>query len=74
MGNSTAIKERRKNIKPKFINIEYLSRYTTMSINTLYAWVNQRKIPYYKIGEAVRFNVEEIDEWIRVRKVEEQKF
>jgi excisionase family DNA binding protein len=35
---------------------------------TLYQWVEQEKIPHYKLNGAVRFNSDEIVEWINLCK------
>ena len=61
------------NIIPKYVNIEQLSNAISISVNTIYTWVNQRYIPYYKFGKAVRFKVEETVNWLEARKVEPYK-
>jgi len=38
--------------------------------STIYAWVHTRQIPYYKIGRLVKFKMEEIEQWIREKRVE----
>ncbi|MDP8258979.1 MAG: helix-turn-helix domain-containing protein [Candidatus Aadella gelida] len=53
----------------KFLNIKDLSEYLGVTINTLYAWVNQRKIPYLKMGRLVRFDREKIEEWVESKGV-----
>jgi len=40
-----------------------------VTINTLYAWVNQRRIPFVKVGRLLRFDEKDIDKWIEERKV-----
>jgi excisionase family DNA binding protein len=40
-----------------------------ISVNTIYSWISQRKIPHKKLGRLVRFSVEEIDEWVKQNSV-----
>ena len=45
-----------------------------ISINTVYSWVSQRKIPFVKCGRLTRFDVQKIEEWIKENSVEEKEF
>lgn len=37
--------------------------------NTLVSWVRHRKIPFYRVGKAIRFKVSELQEWLANRAV-----
>jgi len=54
----------------RFLGVKELSEYLGLPINTLRSWVWMRKIPYVKLGRIVKFDLRDIDEWIRERKVE----
>lgn len=56
--------------RPVLIDIEAARQQLGISEDTLYRWIQQRKIPYYKIGRGVRFEQGEIDDWIMGQKVE----
>ena len=56
-------------IKKQFLSPQELSAYTGLSLNTIYSWVNQRRIPYIKISRLVKFNISEIDEWMKAMRV-----
>jgi len=56
-------------IKKQFLSPQELSAYTGLSLNTIYSWVNQRRIPHIKISRLVKFNVSEIDEWMKTMRV-----
>jgi len=58
------------NIKKQFLSPQELSAYLGLSLNTIYSWVNQRRIPYIKVSRLVKFKVSEIDEWMRGMRVE----
>jgi excisionase family DNA binding protein len=52
------------------VDINTLAQYLRVSKNTIYSWVNQRRIPYHKVGSLLRFDINEIDEWLKVHKKE----
>jgi excisionase family DNA binding protein len=33
--------------------------------STIYKWVHEKKIPHYKIGKLVRFDPEEVWDWVK---------
>ena len=39
------------------IDIEHVSEHLGVKVNTVYSWVNQRKIPYVKVGRLIKFNM-----------------
>ena len=55
--------------KRGLISVAELSEFTGVSTHTLYSWVLQRSIPFYKIGKLVRFNISEIEKWLETKKV-----
>ena len=57
------------NIKKQFLSPQELSAYVGLSLNTIYAWVSQRKIPHIKISRLVKFNISEINEWMKSMRV-----
>ena len=52
----------------KYISVKELAEYISIKPSTIYAWVHEGYIPHYKIGRLVRFNMEEIERWIKKRK------
>ena len=53
----------------RFIGVKELSEYLGISKHTVYYWVGMRKIPYVKMGKIVKFDLREIEEWLKERKV-----
>jgi excisionase family DNA binding protein len=51
-------------------DIERLSRYLGMKKSSLYALVERREIPHYRIGRLARFRPAEIDEWLLTKRCE----
>jgi excisionase family DNA binding protein len=46
----------------KLIDIEELSALWSVPKATLYNWVNQRRLPYVKLGRSLRFDLLQIEE------------
>ena len=51
------------------IDINQLADRLGMSVSGVYTWVNQRKIPFVKIGHLIRFDSNDIDKWLEEKKV-----
>jgi excisionase family DNA binding protein len=45
----------------QLIDIKELARRLSLARGTLYNWVHERRIPYRKLGRALRFDPDEID-------------
>jgi len=41
-----------------------VAKYLNVRPNTIYKWAREDRLPSYKIGETVRFNLEEVKQWI----------
>lgn len=48
----------------RLMDVNELSAYMGVSVNTLYGWVSMRKIPYIKAGRLLRFDPQDIESWI----------
>ncbi|MCK5014136.1 MAG: helix-turn-helix domain-containing protein [Candidatus Omnitrophica bacterium] len=57
------------------LDVDDLAKYLKLQKQTIYNWLNQRKISGIKIGGVWRFNKNEIDKWLksRARKAKKQK-
>lgn len=51
-------------VSQEFFGIQGLSVYVGIKTSTLYAMLEEKKIPHYKIGRLVRFKRSEIDLWL----------
>ena len=56
-------------LEKRFIGIKECASYLGISINTLRSWVFMRKIPYIKMGRLVKFDLQELEAWIKKNKV-----
>ena len=54
----------------ELLDISQTSKMLGVSVNTLYSWVNQKKIQHFKIGRLLKFNRRYLEEWINKQMVE----
>ena len=60
-------------MEKRLLNIKEASEYLGIPTKSLYKLVWQRRIPFVKIGKALRFDKERLDKWIEENTVEEIK-
>lgn len=53
----------------ELLNVAEAARFLAVSPSTLYGWVWQRRIPFVKLGRAVRFDKADLEEYIDRNKV-----
>ena len=56
-------------MEKRFLGIEELAQYLGIAKGTAYIWVCRRAIPYVKIGRLVKFDLQEIESWLKERRV-----
>jgi excisionase family DNA binding protein len=54
----------------RLIDIDELAEYLKLKKQTIYNWLNQRKISGIKVGGVWRFDRKDIDDWLRSKKRE----
>ena len=45
------------------VNVKTAARFLGVSASLVYAWVERKQIPHYRMGRAIRFRIPELDEW-----------
>ena len=48
----------------KLVGIEKISEILDVNPKTIYDWTSTRKIPHYKLGRLVKFDVDEVMTWL----------
>jgi excisionase family DNA binding protein len=51
----------------KLLTKEEIAGYLHLSPRTIESWVWREKIPYIKIGRCVRFDLGQIQEWLKAK-------
>jgi excisionase family DNA binding protein len=57
-----------KNIRPhwgRYVSAQIVAGYLGTSPGVVYKWVSQNRIPYKKINGSLRFDILEIERWIK---------
>ena len=49
------------------LDVDDLAKYLKLQKQTIYNWLNQRKISGMKIGGVWRFDKNEVDKWLKSR-------
>jgi excisionase family DNA binding protein len=57
----------------ELLNTRETSEFLGISKNTLYEWIVQKKIPYFKVGRLVKFKREDLEGWLKKKKMEEKE-
>lgn len=55
----------------RYLGIEELSQYLGFTKGTLYVWVCQRRIPYLKVGKLLKFDIIEIENWLKDKRIKD---
>jgi len=50
---------------PYLVSAEYLAAQLSISYRSILRWAKERKMPHYRFGKLVRFDPEEVREWLR---------
>ena len=45
------------------IDVRTAARFLGVSTSLVYAWVERKQIPHYRMGRAIRFRIPELDQW-----------
>lgn len=56
-------------MEKRLFNIEELAEYIAVPKGTIYNWISQRKLPFIKMGRRVKFDKQDIDNFIDERKI-----
>jgi excisionase family DNA binding protein len=54
----------------QLVNVNEASRFLAVSPSTLYGWVWQRRIPFVKVGRAVRFDMADLERFVTQNRIE----
>jgi excisionase family DNA binding protein len=57
-----------ENVQPRLVTVREAADYLSVSVSTLYGWVWQRRIPFVKVGRALRFDVDDLKKFVEGNK------
>ena len=67
--DSNRIRKWVKPVEKGLLSVDELAVYLGVSRWSVYQWINQRRVPYVKIGRLVRFDKVEIKRWLDSQRV-----
>lgn len=57
----------------ELVDVQQAAQILSVSVSTLYGWVWQRRIAFVKLGRAVRFDIRDLQEFIRQSRVQPRR-
>ncbi|MCL4428144.1 MAG: helix-turn-helix domain-containing protein [Deltaproteobacteria bacterium] len=48
----------------KLVGVEKIAEILDINENTIYDWTATRKIPHYKVGRLVKFDIDAVMDWL----------
>lgn len=55
----------------KWVNLEDIAEYLSVSKDTVRLWMREGKLPVNKAGKRYKFKISEVDEWVREGKIKD---
>jgi excisionase family DNA binding protein len=49
----------------RWFSVEEIAEYLGVKRDTLYKWIERKKMPAHKVGRLWKFKKTEVDEWVR---------
>lgn len=49
----------------RWISVEEIAAYLGVKRDTIYKWIDRRKMPAHKVGRLWKFKKDQIDEWVK---------
>ena len=57
------------NTDEKWVNLEDIAEYLSVSKDTIRMWMKEGKLPINRAGKRYKFKISEVDEWLRNGKI-----
>ena len=49
----------------RWLSVNEIATYLGVSRDTVYKWILRKHLPAHKVGKLWKFNMKEVDEWVR---------
>ncbi len=47
------------------VSVKAAAAFLGVSRSLVYAWVERKQVPHYRLGRSIRFRLSELDEWLK---------
>lgn len=54
----------------RLMTVRDAAKFLAVSVSTIYGWAWQRKLPFVKVGRALRFDRTDLEDFVRTNRVE----
>jgi excisionase family DNA binding protein len=51
--------------RDRWLSVDEIAGYLGVKRDTIYKWIDRKKLPAHKVGSLWKFRKEEIDDWVR---------
>jgi len=48
-----------------WVSVEAVAKHLGVARDTVYRWIETKRLPAHKVGRLWKFKLEEVDEWVR---------
>lgn len=62
--------EREPMTSEPWVSVEEVAKHLGVAKDSVYRWIDHRKLPAHKIGRLWKFKLTEVDEWVRAGSAE----
>ena len=49
----------------RWLSVEEIAEHLGVKRDTIYKWVRTKDIPFHKVGRLVKFQIKEVDRWVK---------
>jgi excisionase family DNA binding protein len=49
----------------RWVSVEEIARHLGVAKDTVYRWIDQRGLPAHRVGRLWKFQIPEVDEWVK---------
>ena len=57
----------------RWLSIDEIAEHLGVKKDTIYKWVARKKMPAHKVGRLLKFQIKEVDRWVRTGKAASTK-
>ena len=57
----------------RWLSVQEIAVHLGSSRDTVYRWIEDRKLPAHRIGRCWKFKLDEVDEWVRAGKAADEE-
>ena len=57
----------------RWLSVEEIAVYLGVKKDTVYKWIERKKMPAHKLGKLWKFKIQEIDKWVKSGGAAEEK-